>query len=486
MTDVYENAVARVAAEAEQKLATEESFANSLSSLAASLTQNDILNPYGTDSAQISNVGTIFDNLRWYLVSNLRQLLSQLYVEHGIVQTLIDQPVDDAFRSGFEIKTDQISKDEIERLKVYVEKNQVIANLMQAIKWARLFGGGAVMIITAQDPLTPLNLAAIKPETPLEFRAVDMWELYYAEQNLSGNLYPGGALGANIGEFYDYYGKKVHRSRVYRIIGKEAPSFIRPRLRGWGMSEIERLVRSLNQFLKNQDVIFELLDEAKVDVYKIKGLNTALMTNAGTAGVTQRIQTANMLKNYQNSITMDANDDYIQKQITFSGLSEVLLQIRQGIAADLKMPMTKLFGISAAGFNSGEDDIENYNSMIEGEIRAKNKFTVVDVLSICCQKLFGFIPDDMMIEFNPLRILNAKEEEEVKNSQFNRVMAAYSSGLVADAEAKSSINKDSLLPIEIDENTPALPPLGGDMTTGTFKVDGGATGSAGKKTPEQD
>ena len=31
---------------------------------------------------------------------------------------------------------------------------------------------------------------------------------------------------------------------------------------------------------------------------------------------------------------------------------------------NLKMPITKLFGISAAGFSSGEDDIENYNSMI--------------------------------------------------------------------------------------------------------------------------
>lgn len=481
-----ENAIAFVAHAAEKKLAIEEQFTNSLSSLAATLGQQDILNPNGGFTPQISRADTMFDNLRWYLISNLRQLLSQVYVEHGIVQTLVDQPVDDGFRAGFEIKTDQLSKDEIEKLKVYCEKNQVIASLMQAIKWSRLYGGGAILIITAQDPMTPLNLKALKPDTPLEFRAVDMWELYFEEQNVSGNLYPGGAVGANMGEFYNYYGKKVHRSRVYRIVGKEAPSFIRPRLRGWGMSELERLVRSLNQYLKNQDVIFELLDEAKVDVYKIKGFNQALMTNAGTSAITSRIQTGNLLKNYNNAITMDADDDYAQKQITFTGLSEVLLQIRQGIAADLKMPMTKLFGISSAGFNSGEDDIENYNSMIEGEIRNKNKFTVVDLLSIACQKLFGYIPDDMMIEFAPLRILNAKEEEEVKNSQFNRTMAAWQSGLTTDEEAKMGINKDSLLPIEIDETTPALPPVGGDFTSGDFKVDGGATGSAGKTTPEED
>jgi len=66
---------------------------------------------------------------------------------------------------------------------------------------------------------------------------------------------------------------------------------------------------------------------------------------------------------------MDMKDDYEQKQITFTGLSDVLSQIRYGIAADVKMPMAKLFGMSASGFNSGEDDIENYNAMIESSVR---------------------------------------------------------------------------------------------------------------------
>jgi len=463
--------------EIEIQRAKDEEMVNSLSGLCDIFQAN---NAYGWEGAQLSQTDTLFDNMRWYLVSNLRQLLSQAYVEHGIVQTLVDQPVDDAFAKGFEIKTSQLSKDNIETLKVYIERNHIIHHIMQAIKWSRLYGGGAVLVCAFQDYRKPLDVKAIKEDTPLEFRGVDMWELFYAMQNVSGDMYPGGALGANAGEWYDYYGRQVHKSRVFRIIGKEAPAFIRPRLRGWGMSELERLIRSLNQYLKNQDLIFELLDEAKVDVFKVQDYNDSLLTNAGTNAIAKRIAMANQMKNYNNALTMDSNDDYIQKQMTFSGLSEVLQQIRQGIAADLKMPMSKLFGISAAGFNSGEDDIENYNSMLEGEIRNKNKFTVVDVLSICCQKLFGFQPDDLMIEFNPLRILNAKEEEEVKDSQFNRVMSSVQSGLIKPMEGKKSINKDSLLGIEIDESDDLLPPIEGDYSVK------GATGKAGKKTPEEE
>jgi len=445
-----------------------EQLTNSLSSLCETLSQSQLYgygNAYG-NGPQISQANTLFKNNRWYLISNLRQLLSQIYVEHGIVQTLVDQPVDDAFRAGFEIKTGQLSSDEVEDLMIDAQRNRVINAVMQAIKWGRLYGGGAILIITDQDPKSPLNIEAITENSPLEFRAVDMWELYFNSQNTAASLEVGGQLGENMGEFYNYYGVDVHQSRVLPIVGKEPPSVIKPRLRGWGMSELERLVRSLNQYLKNQDVIFELLDEAKVDVYKIQGFNTALLNPAGTNNIANRVQMANMIKNYNHALTMDAQDDYVQKQITFSGLAEVLQQIRQGIAADLKMPVTKLFGISASGFNSGEDDIENYNSMIEGEIRAKNRYVLHDVLTVCCKKVFGIMPDDLQVEFNPLRILNAKEEEEVKDSQFNRVMQAYQGGLIPAKEAKESINRNSLLPAEIDEEAEALPPVNGGFGVG--------------------
>lgn len=443
----------------ETDLVAEAVIFNSLSNLCGQLDQGQGYGP----GAQLSQTDTLYRNNRWYLISNYRQLLSELYVEHGIVQTLVDQPVDDAFRSGFEMKTGELDANDIEQVMVYCERHRVIENIMQAGKWARLFGGGAIIILTDQNPMMPLDIKSIKPDTPLEFRAVDLWELYFTQQNLEGDVNVNGAEGLDDNEFYDYYGHRVHSSRVMRMTGKAAPSFVRPRLRGWGMSELERLIRSLNQYMKNQDVIFELLDEAKIDVYKIKGFNSALLNAGGTNAIAKRIQGANIIKNYNHALTMDKEDDYAQKQINFTGLAEVLIQIRQGIAADLKMPVTKLFGISAAGFNSGEDDIENYNSMIEGEIRSKIKFIVVDVLQIVCQKVLGYMPEDLQIIFNPLRILNAKEEEEVKNHQYNRVASAYQLGLIADTEAKHAINRDSLLPVEIDETTPALPPLGENL-----------------------
>lgn len=404
-------------------------------------------------TTQLSKADTQYLNLRYYLVSNDRNLLSQMYVEHGIIQTLIDQPVDDAFRGGFEIKTNQLSADEIKELQVYLKKNRVIPAITDALKWSRLYGGSGIVLNMGQDYQTELDIEKINKGGSLEFIAADLWEL------TGNNPNPDGRGGFHEPEYYNYYGLRLHNSRVYKILGKKAPSFVRARLRGWGMSEVEKMIRSVNQYMKNQNVIFELLDEAKIDVYKMEGMNSTLMSKDGTQLVQNRIQASNMMKNFQNALLMDKSDEYEQKSMNFSGLGEMLKQIREGIAADLKIPVTKLFGISSAGFNSGEDDIENYNSMIESEIRAKVEFIVVDILRICCQHLFGYVPEDLEIEFPPLRMMSTEQEELAKTNQYNRIVSSYQNGLINGLEAQDAINAADLLPLQIEADGDVDDPL---------------------------
>ncbi len=430
-----------------------------LSNSLGGLTNNLFPSPYPGNGAPVGHSDTLYYNLRWYIISNQRNLLAEMYGEWGLVQTLIDQPVDDGFRAGWQTKTGQLSPEQIEQMEHYMEKYRVVETIKYALKWARLFGGGAIILLTAQDPATPLDASKLTPDSPLEFIDADMWELYgnmqYQEQ--TATILPDR-------EFYTYYGHKIHSSRVFIVKGKRAPSPLRPKLLGWGMSELEKVVRSMNQYLKNQDVVFELLDEAKIDVYKMEGFNSSLLTSEGTNQISNRVQQSNIIKNFLNAITMDKDDEYEQKQMSFAGLPDMLKEIRIGVACDLKIPVTKLFGTSVGGLGSGEDEIENYNAMIESEIRGKSKYIVIQILEIVAQKLFGVKPVDLMINFNPLRILSAEEEETVKEKQFNRVMMAYQQGLIPAQEAKEAINKASLLPVEIDESLEGLEPISSAFT----------------------
>ena len=407
-------------------------------------------------STQLSQVSTMFINNRWYLVSNMRQLLSEVYVEHGLIQTIVDVPVDDGIRGGVEIKTKQLDPEELEELQAEMEMEGDYDTVGYATKWNRLFGGAGVIIITDQDPSTPLNLAAIGPDSPLEFRDVDMWELFWSKQNTSDYSAAIDTNQLNDVEFYDYYGVQVHKSRVMKMVGFKAPSFVRPRLRGWGVSVVEALIQSLNQYLKSKNLTFEVLDEFKIDIFKIKNLTNTLLSPLGDQKIRARVQLANQQKNYQNAITMDSEDDYIQKELSFAGIAETQAGIRMQIASDMRMPLTKVFGISSAGFNSGEDDIENYNAIVESQVRTRIKAPLLKMIQVRCQRKFGFVPSDLKINFKPLRILSAEQEENVKTSKFNRVLAAKQAGEISSLEFKDACNKDNLLSIQLDTSVEAL------------------------------
>src|ERR1700677_2249351 len=136
-------------------------------------------NPFGfpenqsfPGSAPVEQVNTIFANMRWYLVSNFRQVLNQCYVEIGLIQTIVDVPCDDAFRGGIDIKSKQLDEDQINELQVSLDRDDDLNTASQAQKWNRLFGGAGILILTDQDPETPLELESIDKNTPLEFRAV--------------------------------------------------------------------------------------------------------------------------------------------------------------------------------------------------------------------------------------------------------------------------------------------------------------------------
>lgn len=409
--------------------------------------------PQGPHTQDVSQVNNIFNNLRWYFISNFRQALSEAYCELGLIQTVVDVPVDDGLRGGVEIRSKKLSPEQLEVLQDRVTREDDIGKVKQGLKWTRLFGGGGVLILTDQDPTTPLDLNAIGPGSILQFRGVDMWELYFDLQNTEGY---DQAIQDEKFEFYSYYGTKIHKSRVMKMVGLAAPSFLRPRLRGWGLSVVESLVRSVNQYLKGTDLIYELLDEAKIDVFGIKNLTNTLLNPNGASQVANRIQLANRTKNFQHALVMDGEDKYEQKTLTFSGLADVMEQVRMQVASDLRMPVTKVFGISAAGFNSGEDDIEVYNGMIESSIRTPAKKDILRALELRCQQLFGFIPDDLSIEFQPLRVLSGVQKAEVEDKQRKGILELFTSGLISLEEARAALNKHDLAGIQLSEEH--LPP----------------------------
>ena len=429
---------------------------NGLTSLATSMANEQIFPdipamPLGINptlgTAPIQSANPMFYNNRYYMITNMRTLLNEMYIEHGIIQTMIDQPVEDGFRGGFKIISSELSNDEIIELEKKIEETEAVEKLIEALKWNRLFGGAGLIInVAGEDPRDDFDIEAVGEGREIEFYSADRWELANNPYILTPTLTPNGQRVKDVN--FNYYGIEINPSRVLILRGKPAPSLKRLQLQGWGMSELERLVSPMNKFLKNQNVIYELLDEAKLDVYSIDNYAGSVASGQEEA-VKKRIMLTNYMKSYLNALILDSEDKFDQKQMSMTGVSEVLREARYDIASAMKMPVTKIFGMSSAGFNSGDDDIENYNSMIERDVRTPAKNIIKTIVRLLCKATFDYIPEDIDIEFESLRIMKETEEEALRTSKYNRFRDLYINGLITKGEFYDLLNQENVIQQEL-------------------------------------
>ena len=397
-----------------------------------------------------------------------RVTLSYAYMTFGLIQRLINRPVKDALKDGFTVKTSELDKDDLNQLMHELKRNRKrdrgralarptqnmswqasndfgnsdLGSVGKTTAWARLYGGAGLIVNTAQDFRLPLDPTKITKDTPLEFIDADRWELIMSQTNIWDDKNPTP---------FCYYGLPLHKSRVVKVLGTEAPSYIRIRLQGWGMSAIECCVRSLQAQIKFEELVFELLDEAKIDVYKILGFTSSLMSADGLERAKARILQGNRLKNYHNAVVMDKEDDYDQKQLgtIFSGLSTLWEQLRFNICADTGFPMEVLFGVPSTGFSGGEGSIKSYNRLVEATRTDEIEPLLCEVVDLRCLQMFGFIPD-YTIEWPELAEIPATEQEQVKSAKQTRVMERFDRGLETGTEAMQELDKDGVMDQETE------------------------------------
>lgn len=407
------------------------------------------VNEVVSTTAELSQPNTLIYSLRGYNITNNRQMLANAYAQEGIFQIVVDQPVDDALRGGIDVSSPELLQSDLDELQYFMDDNNVLMDFGQGFKWSRLFGGGGLIINAGQNTERPFDLERINQKTPLAFYDVDRWEF---SAPLSGNPMDQYLPQFAEGQPFNYYGRIIDQSHVCLFKGKKPPAILRGQYLGWGMSEVERLIRSLNMSMKHSNVVFELLDEAKIDAFGIRGFNSALASPEGATRVAQRVALAAKLKNYQNALVHDAEDTFTQKSLSFSGLSEIVEQIRINLASDCRMPLTKLFGITPSGLGNN-DDIENYNSMIETEIRSKMRGAMRRILLVCCRKVFGYTPKHIKFNFQPLRELTVSQQSEIQTQRLNRILAAFQNGIISSKAAAEQINSEQIFrqPISTDE-----------------------------------
>ena len=388
------------------------------------------LNMAGWSGGDLNNPSALWNNISQRLLSLEPMTLNYAYKTYGLIQTAIDQPIYDAFRGGVEISSATLTPEEIDKLEKKLKQEQDLEKIQDALRWEALFGGAVLIANTDQDSEKELSERRLR-DGKLSFIASDRWESINTDPNINPHsanfLYRGEQL--------------VDHTRCRVLTGKTAPYYVRMRLQGWGLSELEATLPSLIQYLKSMNVILELLDEAKIDILKIKGLSSVLAQADGTAKIRKRVNTAAANKNYKSMLTMDAEDSYEQKTLTFAGLSDMCKEIRIQVSAYLKRPVSKLWGVGSSGFSSGEDDLENYNSIVEDK-RTTGEDLLRWVTDLRCIQMFGRKIPDIEFKWKPLRVLSATDEQTILDRKVDNVMKMMNGKVLTQKQGAEKLVKE--------------------------------------------
>ena len=418
---------------------TEELTAQNSLDAALGITANDA---WAANQPSLSTVQA-YTNIKFDLLTLQYQLVTFLYKTYGILAKVVDVPVDDAYRyGGFTIQAKTIDKNELKKLDNELKVNGDITQLKQGRKWARLFGGAALIALDGQELKEPLQFEKLQ-DKPVEFIAVDRWQLTYSEGNINT---PGGKwyLTTSYGQLDNYNGQEIDPSRIKLMKGKPAPFMIAQMVNFWGMSVYEQIFQDMNQLFKARDVLFELLDEAKTDILKLKSLQTALSSSKAMNALKRMVDFISRNKNYKSQITLSTEDDYDQKQIHFSGFEGILKEIRIMMAGSANMPVNKLWGEGVTGFGSGEDSLENYNGLIESEIRGADLDVILWVLKIRCYQLFGREVEDLYLDWNELRVLSSIDEQNINDHKIANLLQLFDRQLLTPQELMEALEAQNL------------------------------------------
>ena len=378
-------------------------------------------------------------------------LLNTMYRTDWIARKVIDTIPEDMVKNWIDMKS-QMDPDMIEQFDSVIRKTHVKERLLEGLKWGRLFGGAAgIMVIAGQEDMLdqPLDLRTVVPDSFVGLIIADRWSGVYPSTELVQDL---ADPDFGLPEYYNFAmsetdlanGVKVHHSRVLRFIGRDLPYIERMSEIYWGMSELEHIYDELNKRNSASENIGQLIYQANIRTYKMADLGqTLMMTDPQSQRELYRTMSMqNFLMTNMSLNVMDKDDDLQTSSYTFTGLSDVYELFMADISGAAEIPATRLFGRSPAGMNAtGESDLRNYYDKVKQLQEARLRPVLEKLLPVMCCSVFGAVPDDLDFEFKPVRDVSDEERANLIQQSSGSIVSVFQAGLISQKTALKELRE---------------------------------------------
>ncbi|MCC3658126.1 DUF1073 domain-containing protein, partial [Staphylococcus haemolyticus] len=280
----------------------------------------------------------------------------------------------------------------------------IAANVQEAVTWARLYGGGGILMLTGQDLSKPLDVRRIRKGDLKRCIVFDRHDMSPLTLNTWDILAPNYMMP----EYYTITGggQQIHWTHFARFSGKRLPRRQMVQTQGWGDSELRVCLDDIMDMVASKDGIAELMQEANVDVVKREGLSDELASDQDDA-IVSRYTLFSQMKSLVQMALLDGDESYERKTLDLGGVAPVLETFMTWISGAADIPVTRLFGTSAKGLNAtGEGDMNNYNNSIRSKQLTQVDPGLRQLDEVLVRSALGYWPDDFNYVWNPLAQAN--------------------------------------------------------------------------------
>lgn len=365
---------------------------------------------------------------------------SDFYTTDWLAGRVIDVPVDEATREWREMLIED--EDKRKEWSKFEGKINLASNFATAEKWARVYGGAVLLIVTDDDALEkPLDINSITTESKLRLIPLDRYRIV-------ADVPIRDVLDENYGlpKFYTVTesGVRVHHSRVIRFEGVKTTITEAQRNNYWGASYYERLFDPIKNSQTSTQLISGMLYESNISTWKLKGLNELVGSKQDDL-VIKRVKLATEMKSTINGAAIDSEDDLVNISKNFAGLAEIDDKAALKVAAAAGIPYTKLMGKSADGMNAtGEGDMKNYYDMVRSDIQEGKFRDRLEYVDTIIAKIIDI--EQPEFDFKPLYQLSEKEQADVENVRAQRDVAYFDRGIIGEEDILTDLAKNETYP----------------------------------------
>lgn len=408
-----------------------------------------------------------------------RQDLENMYRGSWLPKKIVNCVADDMTREWRNVMfdDDNDTKDESQKAFEATERQFAVpSKVNECLRWARLYGGSLLVIGTndSADPSKPLDVSRLGKGCLRYLHVLDRWRVSAGPLNRDLN-------SPNLG-LPDYYllaesSVQIHHTRVLRFNGQKLPYFAWMQNAMWDDSELQHVYESLLNCDSTSAGIASMIFEANVDVIKVAQLNELLATRDGEQLLNKRFGLAAMMKSFNRTLLLGGEEEYDKKSNNFAGLKDIMQAFQVDVSGAADIPVTRLFGQSAAGLNAtGDGDIRNYYDKVSGEQENQLRPKLEYLDEILCRHTFGAVPDDFRFEFSTLWQMDEVQQSQAELNRAQRDNTYLAAGVITEGMVAAELKERGTYRVMTDEDVELAEELAKPVDGDLPPVQGGQAG----------